>query len=202
MIRQLFHRFLIALAGVTLLLSVVFVIEPGVLSPVVDPDSIEARFAEVVGPLVVSVTLIIGSGVVVWKSKNAGRQSIPPLVTGDKQAKSADRKSAILAFDTAMRDAIETGDLAKRKEIREQLRAAVIQTLLRVEKLPQDTAREAVLCGEWTDDQIVAAFLGDMRAPETPLRWRVYTWLYDEKAFKQSVDRTLELIEQRYEESK
>lgn len=50
-------------------------------------------------------------------------------------------------------------------------------------------ATEAVAVGDWTDDRVAAAFLGDDRAPRLPMRERLRGWLHPGRAFERRARR-------------
>lgn len=202
MIRAWVDRLVIGLGTAVLLLALLFVLEPAVLTPVLDPDTVETQLAETVGLLVISLTLLVGGSVAVWKGRTSGRPATDTLaVDPDQTADTDDSDSAILAFDAAVEAAIETGATSQRDAVTEQLRTVAVETIVVADDCAPETARESVRAGEWTDDRVVAAFLGGSSAPSAPLRWRLYAWLYDERAFRASVDRTLEAVERRQETS-
>ncbi|MFC7154374.1 hypothetical protein ACFQPA_02750 [Halomarina halobia] len=60
---------------------------------------------------------------------------------------------------------------------------------------PPDACRERVATGEWTDDPIAGAFLGDDRAPAVPIRGRMWAWLAPGRELDRRLDRTLDALD-------
>lgn len=57
------------------------------------------------------------------------------------------------------------------------------------------TAHERLRSGEWTDDPVAAAFLGDATAGSLSFRRRLYAVIYPHRAFERRFERTLEELE-------
>lgn len=58
-----------------------------------------------------------------------------------------------------------------------------------------ETAHERLRNGEWTDDPVAAAFLGDDTAGRLSFRRRLYAVIYPDRAFERRFERTLEELE-------
>ncbi|MFB6162901.1 MAG: hypothetical protein ABEJ86_05625 [Halococcoides sp.] len=58
-----------------------------------------------------------------------------------------------------------------------------------------DDADRPIANGEWTDDPIAAAFLGDDDAVDYPFSHRLYAWLYPGRAYDRRVRRSLRAVE-------
>ncbi|CAI50413.1 uncharacterized protein NP_4644A [Natronomonas pharaonis DSM 2160] len=79
------------------------------------------------------------------------------------------------------------------------------KTLLAVEKSKgrsDAAASERVQCGDWTDDQVVAVFLGDAPAGRLSFRHRVEMWLFPERTWRRRLERTVAELEQYATESR
>lgn len=84
-------------------------------------------------------------------------------------------------------DATRDRRAAGRDRVRALLREGATEAVAAAEGVEHEAAREAVLCGEWTDDPRAAAVVGDERAPSPP--WRSWIWdlLRGEDAFRRRV---------------
>lgn len=191
------QRIVVGAGALTLITAIVLVLAPAALTPLVDAGDVEAAVEGRGGQLVLGLLLLSGAAVAVWTGVRAPQREQDSLLARAEAA--AQDGSTVQAFDRAVRQASASGDRRDRESVRSRLRSAAIETIAAVERCPRATARERVLAGDWTDDPVAAAFLGDVEAQDFPLRWRVYAWLHEEKAFEASVDRSLSAIEA-YEE--
>ena len=121
------------------------------------------------------------------------RADAGPIRGGENAA--VDSGGSAVPFDAAIETAIEAGDEDRRAAVRMRLRSAAIETITTRSRRDDPGVREAVLTGGWTDDAVAGAFLGDERAADATLRWRLYAWLYPDRAFRTTVERTLDAIE-------
>ena len=190
MSRGWLDRLALAVGVSALALAVVLAVAPTVLSPVVDLTAVERELTGTVAAVAVVGSLLFGVAVAVRKQR----------VSGDWSRRATDRTddgSGITgyAFDETLTRAVETGDRESRAEVRAQLRAAAVDVLAATREESAETAPAAVETGEWTDDPVVAAFLGDAEAAAVPLRWRLREWIYRDRAFERTVERTLTAIE-------
>jgi len=92
------------------------------------------------------------------------------------------------AVDDALSWIADSGSAAATQGARSGVRAAVRDTAVRAyaseHGVDEERAADAVAAGEWTDDRVAAAFLGDERAPHYPLRERLRGWVQPEHAFE------------------
>lgn len=65
----------------------------------------------------------------------------------------------------------------RRRAVRERLRTAAVETVMRAENCSRADARRLVDSGEWTDDRAVAAYLGGSDAPNAAVGTRASTFL-------------------------
>jgi hypothetical protein len=97
------------------------------------------------------------------------------------------------AVDDALAWIADSGSAAATQGARSGVRAAVRETAVRAyaseHGVDDERAADAVAAGEWTDDRVAAAFLGDERAPHYPLRERLRGWVQPEHAFKRRAAR-------------
>lgn len=192
------QRIVVGAGALTLVAALVLVLAPEALAPLVDADAMKAAFEGRGGQFGLGLLLLLGAGVAVWMGVRAPQRDQDSLLV---RAEPVVRDgSTIQAFDRTVSQASVSGDRNDRDSVQSRLRSAAIETIAAIERCPRATARERVLAGEWTDDPVAAAFLGDAEAPDYPLRWRLYAWLHEEQAFEESVDRSLSAIES-YEES-
>jgi hypothetical protein len=150
----------------------------------------------VVGFIIISVSLLFGGAIAARQKKHFTAQSIDPISQQIERETSDKRESLILEFDEKLEKATEAKETTLRDDIKEQLRSVAIKTIAVTQHESSDQCRDKVLTGTWTDDTVVAAFLGNSDAPDTPVRWRLYAWLYDDKAFQEAVERTIVAIEE------
>lgn len=195
MIRQWLNRLVLVLGTGALILAIVLTVAPTALVPLIEPTAVETVLASTVGLLTISAALLLGGSIAVWKGRQPIEQETDALYDEDQPLPDESSASRVRMFDETLKTAVVTSDPSRRDEVREELRSVAIRTVSTAENRSPADVREDVLAGGWTDDRVVAAFLGDASAPRTPLRWRLYAWLYDGQAFRQSVDRTLEAIE-------
>lgn len=66
---------------------------------------------------------------------------------------------------------------SRRQEVRERLRTAAIETLMRTENCSREDARRLVDSGAWTNDPTVAAYLGDSDVAAVSVGTRASTFL-------------------------
>jgi len=93
-------------------------------------------------------------------------------------------------------DAIVDGTDAFARDARPRVRERVRETAVRAcaSADREADAEAAVARGEWTDDPVAAAFLGDERAPRYPLRERLRGWVHPDRAFRRRVERTVDAV--------
>lgn len=92
-------------------------------------------------------------------------------------------------------DAIVDGTDAFARDARPRVRERVRETAVRAcASTDRADAEAAVARGEWTDDPVAAAFLGDERAPRYPLRERLRGWVHPDRAFRRRVERTVDAV--------
>lgn len=73
--------------------------------------------------------------------------------------------------------------------VRERVRLTAERAYAQGASADDPNAADAVAAGEWTDDRVAAAFLGDERAPQLPLRERLRGWLHPGRAFERRARR-------------
>jgi hypothetical protein len=93
------------------------------------------------------------------------------------------------ALDHVAADATGRATRDHREHVRERVRETAVRAYAHGADTGEDAAREAVAAGEWTDDRLAAAFLGDERAPRYPLRERLRGWLHPGRAFRRRAQR-------------
>lgn len=184
-------RVLIGAGTLALLVAVTLVVAPDVMSPLLEPSELEEILSGIAGLVAIGSAILLGCVIALWKGALAPRQEVDTLLADDE-----DDLSTMCGFDETLQTAVETGDQAHQEEIRETLRDVAIETVAAAEKRSASTVREEILSGGWTDDPVVAAFLGGIDAADAPVRWRLYAWLHGTRAFEESVERSLVAIEE------
>lgn len=117
-------------------------------------------------------------------STSAGSQT--PVVGADVDAKLTEAGAALVG----------DGDSESVEAVTHRLEAVLVRALMERDGVPEQAAQAQVKTGDWTDDAIAAAFLGDERAPSLPVWRRLYAWLYPERTFTARYHRTLEEVKQ------
>lgn len=177
----------------TLAAAVVIGFAPELLATVIDPGEFERLAAGPLGRGLLALALVAGVVLALWKGMTARPRSREPLDAG---AEPIDGASPIGAeFDEALAGISDRRGWRNRRSVRERCFAVAVETVAAVEGSSQSTAEERIDAGAWTDDPIAAEFLGDERAPDAPLRWRLYRWLYPDRAFERAVGRTIDAVE-------
>jgi hypothetical protein len=102
------------------------------------------------------------------------------------------------AVDTALQDIEAASTAFATREEREQVRDVVWRTAVRAyaqrHGVSRTAATDAVAAGDWTDDVVAAAFVGDDRAPRLPLRERLRGWLHPNRAFRRRAERAASAV--------
>ena len=186
-------------AGVAALsAAAVLLVRPAAVAGVVDPAALDRRLDGTAGVAVVAGGILLAAAVGVWKGATAtGRGDRDPL-RRSPTAPSAGEQAVGGDFDDLVEAAVDAGpaaDESPRSAVRSRLRTTAVATLAAVDRESEAVARERVATGVWTDDDVVGAFLGDERAADAPLRWRLYAWLRPDRALERRVERTIAALE-------
>lgn len=202
-------RRLVVLVGLSAVsLSVVVASAPATLGPIVHPDSLERTVAEST-PYLVVVLAILATVVALIRGLSASVTRPRPLAADrspdSERARPTPRSTgspepspAGDSFDADLTTAVDGPTLHRsraRYRLEQRLSTVATERIAVVEGCDADAARRRIAAGIWTEDVLAAAFLGDERAPDLPLRWRLYAWLYEARAYERSVDRTVVAIE-------
>jgi len=121
------------------------------------------------------------------------------LVTGPLEATPADQRVS----GTAMVEHVEAAAALARDgapvaesldPVREPLRAALVDALVRGGRDPDDV-RDELAAGTWTDDPVAAAVLDEaVTPPDRPPRARIRAWLFPEKAVRRRAARAMAAV--------
>ncbi len=192
-LRRIVVAVALAAFGATVLLSQA----PEVLEPAVDLAELEAAIGTEGQYAIVAACGVLAIVVALWKGLSASISQPEPLsATHDS---TAEEPLAGASFDEAVTTAADGGWAGRRDRARERvsdrLTEAATERIATVDGIDRDRARDRIDGGEWTDDRVVTSFLGDETAPDAPLLWRLYEWLYEDRAYRRSVDRTIEEID-------
>lgn len=87
------------------------------------------------------------------------------------------------AFDRALAEVSARPDDPQRAAIRERLASTAVAVLVEAEGWSQETARDRLETGEWTDDVAAAAFFADDPETAQSLRERLRRFLAGEPTF-------------------
>jgi len=138
-------------------------------------------------------TGILGLGLLAYAlhRRRSGDVDLDDPLLADYEAGSRDapgeRVDAALARIAADSSGRATTDA--RVLVRERVRVTAERAYAQGAGTDDVDAAEAVAAGEWTDDRVAAAFLGDDRAPRLPLRERLRGWLHPGRAFERRARR-------------
>ena len=173
-----------------LLVAAALLARPATVGRLVDAEALDRRLRGTAGIAVVAGGILLATAISIWKGATATTRADAEPIRPSENAVAAGS-----TFDDDLEAVIETGDEDRRAAVRMRLRSAAIETVSTRSRRDDSGVREAVLTGGWTDDAVAGAFLGDERAADGTLRWRLYAWLYPDRAFRTTVERTLDAIE-------
>lgn len=139
------------------------------------------------------VTGVLGAALLAYalrRRRASGATKAGRLGTAPERAEPAAPGQTV---DDALEWITDSGPEAGTRGARSEVRAAVRDTAIRAYAsetgVSMERAADAVDSGEWTDDRVAAAFVGDERAPHFPLRERLRGWVRPERAFSRRADR-------------
>lgn len=177
-----------------LFVAAVLIVQPAALEQVVDPAAVDDALTGRTGIVAVVAGILLGALISIWKGATATRRGDDSQIR--KPDASVDRSAlAGHRFDQNFRTAVETAAEEERTAVTDRLRSVAVEAIATRAGEDDAAVREEVLTGEWTDDVVAGSFLGDERAADPPLRWRLYAWLYPDRAFSAAVERTIDEIE-------
>ena len=189
-------RRLVALGGVLSFAAAgVLVWAPELADPVIDVATLERAADDRLG----RTTLLVGFAVLVcvalWKGRSTATVDVDSF--GTSAGASPRTRSDGEPFDRAVSATAEERpvDPFGSTALHSRLRRAAIDRIASVDDVDVETAVDRVDAGHWTDDRLVASFLGDETAPDAPLRWRLVAWLYADRAVERAADRTITAID-------
>lgn len=171
---------------------------PGVVEPYVDLEPFERAISNEAGMAIVAACAVVIAALGLKKGRSPPSDDVQPLAepvrTGGSGSK-AERRP----IDESLRSALDAMHPSERErhrdEIRKRLASVATRRIATVDGCPRDAARDRVNAGAWTDDPVVASFLGDETGPEAPFRWRLYEWLYEDRALEAALERTIAELE-------
>ena len=193
-VRRWVNRFVLLAGMAALFVAAVLLVRPAAVGQLVDTAAVDRRLSGTAGIVAVVGGILLATTVGIWKGATATTRADAGPIRGGENA-AVDSDGSAVPFDAAIETAIEADDEDRRADVRARLRSAAVETIAARGGRDDPAVREEVLTGEWTDDVVVGAFLGDERAADYPLRWRLYDWLYPDRAFREAVERTLTAIE-------
>lgn len=190
------RRIVVAAALVAFGTAVVLAQAPELLESVLDPAELEETIGTDGQHAIVAICGAFALIIALWKGVSASRTQPAALSVTDD---SDDDELAGATFDEAIEMATDGGWVDERERARERvherLSTAAAERIATADGVDLEGARERVSSGEWTDERVVTGFLGDENAPDAPLSWRLYEWLYEDRAYRRAVERTVEEIE-------
>lgn len=161
-----------------------------------------ARAAEAAGRSTVAWALaLLGLGYAIWRVIRGRRHATPSLESVDRppEASLLDRPRTGNRFEAIVEDRADrvTDPAVEGDGIRQGLADVLVDLETRAGDRTEAEVRSGIETGEWTDDRVVAAFLGGDAAPDYPLRSRVSGWIRPSRAFERRVERTVDAIHER-----
>lgn len=189
-------NFAVLFIGVTaLVVAAAFIVQPAALERVIDLGVIEQQLSGTLGIIAVMGGIVVGSTISIWKGATATSEADVAPIRDPHTGEVGQARLTGRSFDESFQAAIETGAEEHRTAVISRLREVAIETIATTEGETETTVRKWVLTGAWTDDIIVGALLGDEQAADAPLKWRLYAWLYPDRAFRKAVERAIAAIE-------
>lgn len=196
------RRLVVAVALAAFGTTVVLIQAPSLLESAIDPASLEDAIGTDGQYAIVAACGLLAVFAALWKGISASVSRPAPLSGADESGPDSavgEDSVAGAAFEEAMTTATDGGWADRRERARERvderLIGAATARIATVDGVDPERARKQVVGGEWTDDRVVTAFLGDETAPDAPLRWRLYEWLYEDRAYRRAIERTIDEID-------
>lgn len=170
------------------------------------PDPIRSplvQVAEAAGRSTVAWALaLLGVGYALWRVIRGRRHASPALDWADDppEASLLEHPRTGNRFEAIVEDRAErvTDPVVEGDRIRDGLADVLVDVETRGDDRTERDVRSAIASGEWTDDRVVAAFLGGDSAPGYPLRARFRGWIRPTRAFERRVERTVDEIYDRF----
>ncbi|WP_158058979.1 DUF7269 family protein [Halorussus halophilus] len=97
-------------------------------------------------------------------------------------------------FDRQVEAAL-AGDSRALQPVQQRLADTATRALTRSQNCSKETARRAVETGEWTDDELAAAFVAGDDGPDYSLWTRLRGWLDPETERRRRVERTVSAVQ-------
>jgi hypothetical protein len=158
-----------------------------------DPPGVE--------PSHVVLGVVIAIGIyTLWRYATTDPAPVQRLVRDDRRMEYSRAGSRFdRAFEASRRAQTNTAQAdytgIESTEVQRSLRQSVVAVRTHDGSRTPDEVNEELDDGTWTDDRVVAAFLGRESAPDVSLSRRLYAWLYPERAYRSRVERTVDEIE-------
>lgn len=189
------RRLVAAVGLLSLATAAVLAWAPDLAAGVIDVAALERTVDERLGWTTLLAGIAVALVVALWKGRSSADADTGSLTP--ESSPSSHERADVPAFDRAVSSAGERTGLSagRRDPVGRRLRHAAADRIAATDGVDEATARERVDAGHWTEDRLVAGFLGDERAPDPPLRWRLYAWLYADRAVERAVDRTIAAID-------
>ena len=138
-------------------------------------------------------TGVLGLGLLAYAlhRRRSGDENLddPLLAEYEEEGRDAPGERVDAALDRVAADSSGRASTDARVLVRERVRLTAERAYAQGTGADDVDAAEAVAAGEWTDDRVAAAFLGDDRAPRLPLRARLRGWLHPGRAFERRARR-------------
>ena len=138
-------------------------------------------------------TGVLGLGLLAYalhRRRSGDEDRDDPLLADHETAdRDAPGERVDAALDRVAADSSGRASTDARAVVRERVRLTAERAYAQGAGADDVDATEAVAAGEWTDDRVAAAFLGDERAPRLPLRERLRGWLHPGRAFERRARR-------------
>jgi hypothetical protein len=168
--------------------AVALVLAPDTVLAVVPVDAVVASDPRVT---LVAVAGLLGL-VSVAVARSRGGADTPPMVDHSLESVDAAAGPAPGQSVTYRVERAADGDDGADASVRETLSASAVRALARDPAVETEAAEDALRSGEWTDDPLAAAYLGD---PTMPLSSRLREWLAPERERRRRIERTVAAIE-------
>lgn len=143
-------------------------------------------------------TGLIGAGLVGYALRRRRSTQSPtarPLVDVNSASEPGDPGQPV---DDALREIGDRAGAGRTRNARSGVRARVRTTAVRAyasrRTVTEEEAADAVAAGEWTADRVAAAFVGNERAPDYPLRERLRGWVQPDRAFQRRAARAADAV--------